>query len=106
VLGRCGTRGLVRRRKRCGGLEGTSDLADVERIDEDARFERDELGRSADARCDDRLTARKRFEERLAERLDERRPAHHVSSAQPARHVLVRHAADNANAVAALQRTA
>ena len=51
-------RGLVRRRERCRRLERPRELVLVERVDEDARFGRDELGRPADPRRDDRLARR------------------------------------------------
>jgi len=43
----------------------------VDRIDEHAGFRRDELGRPADPRCDDRSPARHRFEHGLPEGLDQ-----------------------------------
>ena len=53
-------------------LERTRELADVERVDENARLGRHELGRAADPGRDDGPAARHRLEDRLAERLDQR----------------------------------
>ena len=78
VLRRGGARGLVRRRQRRRRLERARELVRVERVDEHAGLRRDELGRAADPRRDDGASARHRLEDRLAERLDQRRPADDV----------------------------
>ena len=53
--GRAG--GLVRRREAGRRLERARSSGLVERVDEDPRLRRDELGRAADARRDDGLAA-------------------------------------------------
>ena len=55
----------------------------VGRIDEDAGFGRDELGRAADARRDDRSSRCQAFERREAERLGEARLADDVGCGDP-----------------------
>ena len=58
--------------------------SDVERIDEHPGGPGHELGRAADARRDHVPPARERLEDRLAERLEQRRPADDVGRRQPA----------------------
>jgi hypothetical protein len=89
VLGRCGARSVVRHGERGGDLERARQPVRVERVDENAAAVRDELRRPADARRDDRLATGEPFEERLPERLDERRATHDVGCAEPGRDVVV-----------------
>ena len=98
VLRRRGAGGLVRGRERGCGLERARELGHVERVDEDAGLGRDELGRAADPRRDDGAAAGHRLEDRLAERLDQRRRADDVGGGEPAGHLVVRDAADDAHA--------
>src|SRR5215207_9647311 len=82
------------------------DRALVLRIDEDAGAVRDELGRAADVRRENRPLARERLEQCLAEGLDEARLADDVARRDPARDLLVWDAPYHADAVAALERVA
>ncbi len=74
--------------------ERAGELVHVERVDEDARLRRDELGRPADAGGDDRAAAGHRLEQRLSERLEQARLREDVALGQEARHLVVRDAAE------------
>ena len=87
-------------RKRSGGVERADERVLVSRVDEHACVGRDEFRRPADARRDDAAPARHRFEQRLAEGLDEARLADHVCRSDLLRNAVVGHAADELHAFA------
>ena len=67
------------------------DRVAVERVDEEARLRRHELGRAADARRHDRAAAGHSLEQRLAERLEQARLADDVAAGEVARDLVVAH---------------
>jgi hypothetical protein len=91
-------RGVVRARERAAARSARRASLLVERVDEDAGLGRDELRRAADPRRDDRAAARHRLEQRLAERLDQARPADDVARRRASAGLVVRDAADELDA--------
>ena len=83
LVGRCLAGRVVGARQRRCLFEPARESLDVERVDEHAGFGRDELGRPADPRRHDRAAAGHRLEQRLAERLDQRRLADDVRTSEP-----------------------
>jgi hypothetical protein len=98
----CGIRGRELR----GPAHGVCERLGVERVDEDSRLGRHELGRASDSGGDDRAARRHAFEERLAERLDQGRLAEHRGLGDVARDLVVRNAAGDLDAGAPLELAA
>ncbi len=95
--------GGVRRRQRGGVGERRGERVGVVGVDQHPGLAGDELRRAADGGGEDRPLHRHRLERGLAEGLDQRRLAEHVAGGDPGRNVLLRHAADEPHAVAALE---
>ena len=103
MRGRGLPRRLDRRRQGCRRCERPRELAHIQGIDENAGLVGDELRRAADTRRDDGSPARHPLEDRLTERLDQRRRADDVGRVQPAGHRVVRNAPDDPHTRAPLE---